>query len=198
VRTTFKAAIGVDARPVTIASKSSARAASVPPSSLSNTIRTKPISIGDRLECQIENFSEEPLYTRIFCLDPRSKILTSNFTATPYASDGIIPPQSTLTIPYPKVPINWAVSAPKGIVDVFVVISRSPLLEVTRSLETSQRQASSLNGLISIPNPLQVIQSLLNDLDRAYKVSDFTSPIGDTWMLDVNQWTTFSFNYQVA
>ncbi|PZU99729.1 MAG: hypothetical protein DCE90_00040 [Pseudanabaena sp.] len=198
VRTTFKAAIGVDARAVTIASKSSARATSVPPSNLDNTIRTKPISIGDRLECQIENFSEKPLYTRIFCLDPRSKILTPNFTAIPYASDGIIPPKSTLTIPYPKTSMNWSVSAPKGIVDVFVVISLSPLLEVTQSLETSQRQASSLSGLISIPNPLPVIQSLLNDLDRTYKSADFVSASGDTWMLDVNQWTTFSFNYQVA
>ncbi|OIP68697.1 MAG: hypothetical protein AUK48_15550 [Oscillatoriales cyanobacterium CG2_30_44_21] len=197
VRTTLRAAIRVDARPVNIASKSSARASSVPPSSLDNTIRTKPINIGDRLECQIENFSEKPLYTRIFCLDPRSKILTPNFTAIPYASDGIIPPQSTLTIPYPKT-MNWAVSAPKGTVDVFVVISQSPLTEVSQSLETSQRQASSLNGLISISNPLQVIQSLLNDLDRAYKSADFMSTSGDVWMLDVNQWTTFSFNYQVA
>ncbi|GBO52019.1 hypothetical protein APA_4324 [Pseudanabaena sp. lw0831] len=200
VRVTLKAMIGVDERAVTVASKFAARAALIPVNAASNTVHTKPINIGDRLECEIENFSDRPLYMRIFCLDPRSKILTPNFIATPYANDGIIPPSEILTIPYPKAPMNWAVSAPKGMVDVYIVISRSPLLQVAKILEASQRQASSLNGLISIPNPLQVAQSLLDDLDRAGKPSEFgnAANINDTWMLDVQQWATFNFNYQVA
>jgi hypothetical protein len=200
VRVTLKAIIGVDERSVTVASKSAARAALIPANATSNTLRTKPINIGDRLECQIENFSDRALYMRIFCLDPRSKILTPNFISTPYANDGMIPPSETLTIPYPKAPMNWAVSAPKGMVDVYVVISRSPLLQVAKILEASQRQAASLNGLISIPNPLQVAQSLLDDLDRAGKPSAFgnIANINDTWMLDVQEWATFNFNYQVA
>ena len=201
VRVTLKAIIGVDERSITIASKSSARASLIPASStISNTVRTKPINIGDRLECHIENFSDQTLYVRIFCLDPRSKILTPNFIVIPYANDGIISPLETLTIPYPKAPMNWAVSAPKGMVDVQVVISRLPLLQVVKTLETSQRQASSLNGLIAIPNPLQVAQALLADLDCTSQLSDFgkLSNISDVWMLDVEQWATFSFNYQVA
>ena len=197
---TLKAMIGVDERSVIVASKSATRASLIPTNTDSNTIRTKPINIGDHLECQIENFSEYPLYTRIFCLDPRSKILTPNFISPPYASDGIIPPSGTLTIPYPKAPMSWAVSAPQGMVDVYIVISRSPFLQVAKILESSQRQASSLNGLTSIPNPLQVAQALLEDLDRAGKPSVFgnAANISDTWMLDVQQWTTFNFNYQVA
>ncbi|WP_190399307.1 caspase family protein [Pseudanabaena sp. FACHB-1998] len=200
VRTTFRAMIGVDGRSVTIASKASARGVQVPNSNLSNSIRTKPINIGDRLECQIENFSNQPLYIRIFCLDPRSKILTPNFIATPYANDGVIPPSETLTIPYPKSPMNWSVSAPKGMVDVHVVISTSPLLQVAKILEASQRQTSSLNGLIAIPNALQVAQALLMDLDRAGKPSDFmnTNNANEAWMLDVRQWATFNFSYEVA
>ncbi|OYQ63051.1 hypothetical protein B9G53_19020 [Pseudanabaena sp. SR411] len=200
VRVTLKAMIGVDERSVTVASQSAARASLIPANNASNTVRTKPINIGDRLECQIENFSDQPLYMRIFCLDPRSKILTPNFIATPYANDGIIPASETLTIPYPKAPMNWAVSAPKGMVDVYIVISRSPLLQVAKILEASQRQASSLNGLISIPNPLQVAQALLADLDRAGKPSDFgnIANVNDAWMLDMHQWATFNFNYQVA
>ncbi len=200
VRVTLKAIIGVDERSVTVASKSAARAALIPANATSNTFRTKSINIGDRLECQIENFSDRALYMRIFCLDPRSKILTLNFISTPYANDGMIPPSGTLTIPYPKAPMNWAVSAPKGMFDVYVVISRSPLLQVAKILESSQHQASSLNGLISTPNPLQVAESLLDDLDRAGKPSVFgnIANINDTWMLDVQEWATFNFNYQVA
>jgi hypothetical protein len=200
VRVTLKAMIGVDERSVTMASKSAARASLIPANAASNRVRTKPINIGDRLECQIENFSDRPLYMRIFCLDPRSKILTPNFIAPPYANDGIIPPLETLTIPYPKAPMNWSVSAPKGMVDVYIVISRAPLLQVAKILEASQRQASSLNGLISVPNPLQVAQALLDDLDRAGKPSDFgnIANVSDTWMLDMQQWATFNFNYQVA
>lgn len=199
-RVTLKAAIGVDERLAILASKSAARAALMTKNAISNSVRTKPINIGDRLECQIENFSEYPLYTRIFCLDPRSKILTPNFSTPPYASDGIIAPSETLTIPNPKLPMSWAISAPKGMVDVYVVISRSPLLQVAKILETSQRQASSLSGLIALPNPLQVAQALLEDLDRAGKPSDLGnfSNISNTWMLDVQQWATFNFSYQVA
>ena len=205
VRATIKAIVGIDERSVTIASKSAARAANIPvndtmSSTLNNIVRTKPINIGDRLECQIENFSDQPLYTRIFCLDPRGKVLTPNFIATPYSNDGVIAPSETLTIPYLKAMMNWGVSAPQGNVDVQVVISRSPLLEVAKVLELSQRQTSSINGLIAIPNPLQVAQALLVDLDRTGKSSDlnsFSKP-SDTWMLDVQQWATFNFSYQVV
>ncbi|MFM7887964.1 MAG: caspase domain-containing protein [Pseudanabaena sp.] len=201
VRVTLKAMIGIDERSVTLASKASARADRIPLNkAANNTVRTKAITIGDRLECQIENFSDQPLYVRIFCLDPRSKVLTPNFIATPYANNEVIPPAATLTIPYPKELMNWSVSAPQGMVDVQVVISRSPLLQVAKTLESSQRQASSLNGLIAIPNPLQVAQALLEDLDRAGKPSEFgnLASISDAWMLDVQQWATLNFNYQVA
>jgi hypothetical protein len=205
VRVTLKAIIGVDDRSVILASKSSARGSRTATNdtisnSISNSVRTKPINIGDRLECQIENFGDQSFYVRIFCLDQRSKILTPNFIATPYADDGVIPPSETLTIPYPKTPINWAVSAPKGMVDVQVVISRSPLLQVVKTLESSQRQASSLNGLIAISNPLQVAQALLADLDRPDKSSNLGAlvNVNDRWMLDVEQWATFNFSYQVA
>jgi hypothetical protein len=85
-------------------------------------------------------------------------------------------------------------------VEVQVVISSSPLLQVAKTLEASQRQASSLNGLIAIPNPLQVAQAILTDLDRSGQSSDFgnLSNISDAWMLDVYQWAAFNFNYQVA
>jgi len=199
-RVTFKAVIGVDERSVTIASKSAARASQTSLNSSKNIVRTKPINIGDRLECQIENFSDYPLYIKIFCLDPRSKLLTPSFVATPYTNDDTIPPSETLTIPYPKAPMVWTVSAPKGMVDVYVVISRSPFLQVAKMLEASQRQASSTNGLMAIPNPLQVAQALLDDLDRAGKSSDFgnAANINDAWMLDVQQWAAFNFNYQVV
>lgn len=204
VRATIKAIVGIDERSVTIASKSAARAVRIPVNdTINNTVRTKPINIGDRLECQIENFSDQPLYTRIFCLDPRGKVLTPNFIATPYSNDGVIAPSETLTIPYPKAMMNWGVSAPQGNVDVQVVISRSPFWEIAKVLELSQRQTSSINGLIAIPNPLQVAQALLVDLDRAGKSSKSSdlnsfSNASDTWMLDVQQWATFNFSYQVV
>lgn len=201
VRVTLKAMLGADERSVTLASRTSARANLVPLNNdVNNTVRTKAINIGDRLECQIENFSDQPLYVRIFCLDPRSKLLTPNFIATPYANDGVISPTETLTIPYPKAPMNWAVSAPQGMVDVQVVISRSPLLQVAKTLEASQRQSSSLNGLMAVSNPLQVAQALLEDLGHASKPSELgnLANTSDVWMLDVKQWATLNFNYQVA
>ena len=213
VKATLKASIGIDQRSVIVGSKSAARGRLVPNNSqLNNIIRTRPISIGDRLECQIENFSDRSLYVRIFCFDTRSKLLTPNFIATPYANDGIVAPSEILTIPYSQSPINWTVSAPKGLVDIQIVVSRFPLLQVAKSLETSQRQASSVNGLIAIANPMQVAQGLLSDLDCSTKIPDalnsdrnltslssnFNNAIGNNLWLDVEQWAAFNFSYQVA
>ncbi|MDX2256049.1 MAG: caspase family protein [Pseudanabaenaceae cyanobacterium bins.39] len=203
VRATLKAQIGSDHRSVIIASRERNRSEKFPQNlQVSNSIWTKPLVIGDRLECKIDNFSEQPLYVRIFCVDSRGKLLTPNFITTPYANDGIVAPAETLTIPYPKVPMNWSVAAPKGLVEIQVIISHFPLSQVAKTLEESQRQVSTINGLISIPNPLQVIQSLLADLDCTATLSDQLGANGainnNLWMLDVSHWAAFNFSYQVA
>jgi hypothetical protein len=157
----------------------------------------KSLAIGDRLAFHLENPTDHALYVRIFSFDPRGKVLTPSFVTSPYASDGIIQPQETLVVPQPKSPFNWVVSAPQGMVDVQVVVSRSPFTQTSLLLESSMRQASSPTGMMVISDPLKVAQALLLDLHEAGQVS-LSASNEDLWMLDVSRWATLGFSYNVA
>ncbi|NKB18394.1 MAG: hypothetical protein HC770_10705 [Pseudanabaena sp. CRU_2_10] len=67
------------------------------------------------------------------------------------------------------------VSAPQGLFDIQLVVSRDPLTETTKLLEQSSRQAASPTGMVVVPNPLPVAQALLRDLhnpDRGTTIID--------------------------
>jgi hypothetical protein len=191
--------------PVTLASKATQRfgsqsgtlAASSREILPSPNILNKAIAIGDRICCRLENFTDSPLYVRIFSFDPRGKIMTPHFFTSPYALDSVVPAQQELLIPRTEAPFDWVVSAPQGLFDIQLVVSRFPLSETTKLLEQSSRQATSPAGMVAVPNPLQVAQALLSDLHSEPDVPAATKP-DDMWMLDVNDWATISFTYRVA
>jgi hypothetical protein len=118
-------------------------------------------------------------------------MLIPSFVRSPYASDAIILPRQILTIPQPKTPFNWSASAPQGLVNVQVVVSRSPFADTANALATSLQQSPSSTGIITPANPLKIIRSLLQDLDQNKGSNDF-------WLLDVANWATLDFNYRVA
>jgi hypothetical protein len=152
----------------------------------------KYLTIGDRLCCHLENLTNQALYVSILSFDPRSKILTSSFVTSPYANDSIISPHQSLTIPRPKVPFQWLVSAPQGLVDVQIIVSKSPLTQTSLLLEKFSRQSQSPTGMISIANPLEVAMALLEDLHQPQP------ELEDFWVLNVQDWATLGFIYRVA
>jgi hypothetical protein len=160
-------------------------------------ILNKAIAIGDRLCCRLENFTDSPLYVRIFSFDPRGKIATPHFFTSPYALDNVVPAGQELMIPRTEAPFDWVASAPQGLFEIHLVVSRFPLTETTKLLEQSSRQATSPAGMVAVSNPLQVAQALLSDLHSEPDIPASTKP-DDMWMLDVNDWATLSFTYRVA
>ncbi len=163
----------------------------------SPNILNKAIAIGDRLCCRLENFTDSPLYVRIFSFDPRGKIMTPHFFTSPYALDSVVPAQQELLIPHPAAPFDWVASAPQGLFEIHLVVSRFPLTETTKLLEQSSRQATSPAGMVAVSNPLQVAQALLSDLHSELDIPASTKP-DDMWTLDVNDWATLSFTYRVS
>jgi hypothetical protein len=186
--------------PVAIASKSTQRSGNLASSRSplpSSSSLNKPLAIGDRIFCRLENFTDTPLYVRIFSFDPRGKIMTPHFFTSPYALDSVVPAQQELLIPRTEAPFDWVVSAPQGLFDIQLVVSRIPLTETTKLLEQSSRQATSPAGMVAVPDPLQVAQALLSDLHSEPDIPAATKP-DDMWMLDVNDWATLNFTYRVA
>jgi hypothetical protein len=143
------------------------------------TTKNKPLAIGDRLSLQIDNLMTIPLYVGIFCFDARGRMLVPSFVSSPYASDAIALPQQSLIIPQPKTPFSWTASAPQGLVQVHVILSRKPFAKTAAVLASSLQQSPSSTGMITPATPLTIVEALLQDLHQS------DSPT-DTWMLDVN------------
>ncbi|NJK36144.1 MAG: DUF4384 domain-containing protein [Oscillatoriales cyanobacterium SM2_2_1] len=149
------------------------------------------LNIGDRLHCTLTNYTDDELFVRLICLDPRGKMLIPSFAVSPYASDGMMMPRQTLTIPRDDAPLPWAISAPNGAVEVCVLVSRTPFTQTNLLLGRSLRQAASPTSLALVPNPLEVAQALLGDLHQGGGAED-------TWLLDVRSWASLSFSYRVV
>jgi Caspase domain/Domain of unknown function (DUF4384) len=202
LKVTLSAIASANAKPIAIASRatqradsSAAKASEALPSP--NTL-SKSLTIGDRICCRLENFTDLPLYVRIFSLDPRGKIMTPHFFTSPYALDSIVPAKQELVIPQNEAPFDWVVSAPQGLFDIQIVVSRDPLSETTKLLELSSRQAASPTGMVVVPNPLQVAQALLRDLHNPERGTTSATKTEDMWVLDVKDWATLDFTYRVA
>lgn len=150
----------------------------------------KSLTVGDRLSCILQNLTDDLLHVIIFTFDPRGKMMTPSFVTSPYANDSTIPPHASLIIPQPIAPFEWNVSAPQGLVDVQIIVSRSPLTQTLILLDRSSRQ--SLTGLVNVNAPLEVAKALLTDLHSK------NMAIEDGYALDVNDWATMEFSYRVA
>ncbi len=202
LKVTLSAITSANSKPVAIASKTTQRAdASTTKTTEAlpslNTL-SKSLTIGDRIICRLENFTDLPLYVRIFSLDPRGKMMTPHFFTSPYALDSIVPAKQELLIPQTEAPFDWVVSAPQGLFDIQLVVSRDPLTETTKLLEQSSRQAASPTGMVVVPNPLPVAQALLRDLHNPDRGTTSSTKTEDMWVLDVKDWATLGFTYRVA
>ncbi len=191
-------------QPIPLARLSTVRAiasAQAPPPALPN----RSLAIGDRLVCTIENYGDMPLHIGMFGIDPRGKVTIPSFVTSPYASDSVVAPGASLTIPNPKVPFDWSISAPQGLADIHVVACRVPLAQTMALLEQASRQAAAPAGMVALAAPLAVAQALLSDLHRASLAVNAPSVTGnplpppeDSWVLDVRAWATLGFSYYVA
>ncbi len=197
VRVALQAQMGTEGKQETLALHCTERSLERTPQVKKNwqfyptQISHKSLAVGDRLFCVIENLMDIPLYVGIFSFDARGRMLVPSFVSSPYASDAIALPQQTLVIPQPKSPFSWIASAPQGLVNFQVVLSRQPLQKTASALARSLQQAPSSTGMVTANNPLDIVQALLEDLHQEGMGSD-------TWMLDVNNWATLDFVYRVA
>jgi hypothetical protein len=192
VKATLSARMGVDNYLQVLANRCTERSLSADRKiAPAPTAHNKSLAIGDRLSFHIENLMEIPLYVTVFCVDARGRILIPSFVRSPYASDAIVLPRQILTIPQPQTPFTWSASAPQGLVNVQVVLSRAPFAHTAAVLSTSLQQSATSTGIITPANPLKIIRALLQDLDQNEGNNEF-------WLLNVDNWATLDFNYRVA
>ncbi|MGF1488040.1 MAG: caspase family protein [Prochloraceae cyanobacterium] len=161
------------------------------------------IESGSKIQYQVENYSDRPIYSLVLGLDSESSPIALyspqlNGDSSQLKSNSILPRQ-TIIIPQPSASLNWIVSGAKGIAKIYVICSVAPFDRTLNAFLAQQHPKGDKERVLDLPNPLEVAKALLSDLHSASAVSSsITSSIStDVWALDVNAWASFSFVYQV-
>ncbi len=159
------------------------------------------VPVGSRVRYRLFNDGEEPLYYTLINVDPRERLsafcpVRDLAAPSPEAEEaeeiaGIaattIAPGSSVAIP--SADLDWAVEAPPGPTETYVVCSTLPLTRTFNTLLTASANSGS-QRISPLPAPLKMIEALLTDISQ--DGSD------DVYTLNVSQWATINFTYQAV
>lgn len=167
------------------------------------------LPIGSRIRYRLENHSNAKVYFMLLGIDPSGSAIALYKTQSSQQvqlsenklsfQEAVIEPGETVTIPQSATADYWTVLGPSGLSEIQLICSRAPLTKAIATLEASRPPKGEGEQFGDVFNPLDVVQSLLQDLHQASAVPpDSISTVSDTYALDVNTWATLSFIYQVV
>ena len=172
------------------------------------------LSIGSRVRCRLENYSDGEVYFMLLGFDAsgnaialykmRSLEVDQDLNNQPSLVDAVIAPAQSLRLPKSTVTADWVVSGPSGLAEMQLICSRAPFKGAIAILESSRILKAEGEQIGDLLNPLEVAQAVMQDLHlgsamlTTSPVPEATTPVSDTYSLDVNAWATLSFIYQVV
>lgn len=168
------------------------------------------LSIGTPIQFRLQNYSELPIYYLLFALDASGSVISlyspqlAPQSTTPQENLGqlkqpVIEPSKTVILPQPSSDLYWRVSRPKGLVEVFLVCSAAPFEKTLNTLADKHSFSGEQEQILTLPNPLESAQALLQDLHTLSTVKmNVNGTSSDSYAMDVNLWATLSFMYQVV
>ncbi|MFB2923656.1 caspase family protein [Aerosakkonema funiforme] len=166
------------------------------------------VPIGSRIQYRLHNYSNAPIYFMLLGIDssgaaiallpPQSSPNLDGSPTNPLQQQAIGQGQS-ITLPDISSPFKWIVQGPAGLVEMQMVLSRSPLDLTLATLENTQHPRGEFQRLGVLLSPLEVARAVLQDLHKASLPAADIMPVSpDNFPLDVNAWATLSFIYQVV
>jgi hypothetical protein len=177
------------------------------------TLLTLPI--GSRIQYQICNYSDRPVYLVLLGLDSGANgFAFYPFTASADRSEAEallkneqIAPGKTLTLPHVSNSFEWIIHGPTGLTTVYLILSRQPFNQTLTTLETVARQIGDVQQVAALPDLLEVAHGVLQDLHQASAMgkariktiaAQVTEIPEESLALDVNAWATLRFTYRVV
>ena len=80
-----------------------------------------------------------------------------------------------------------------------IILATEPFKETLTALATAKYPTTDQQAISPLVNPLKVAQALLQDLHNSSKVKDDINPTtNDAYILDVNNWASLNFSFQVV
>lgn len=180
-----------------------------PETSIKKSLPTAIVPIGSRMQYRVENQSDRPVYLILLGLNNNHTGIAfyswetpqePNTTDTkPLLKQVVIAPGETLTVPQTNSASEWLISGPASFCEQQLIFSTAPFSETLAALSTVKYSTAEERPIGSLLNPLDVAQALLQDLHNASTLkAEMNGTAADSYILDVNNWASISFSFQVV
>ncbi|MEA5626499.1 caspase family protein [Nostoc sp. UHCC 0251] len=167
------------------------------------------VPIGSRMQYRVENQSDRPVYLILLALNNNHTAMAFYSWETPQEANTadtkpllkevVIAPGETLTLPQTNAASQWVISEPASECEHQLIFSTAPFSETLAALSTAKYSTAEQRPISPLLNPLDVAQALLQDLHNASALNTEMNGIAsDSYILDVNNWASLSFSFQVV
>ncbi|MBD2528867.1 caspase family protein [Nostoc flagelliforme FACHB-838] len=169
------------------------------------SLPTPIVPIGSRMQYRVENQSDRPVYLILLGLNNNHTAVAfypwetpqelNTADTKPLLKEVVIAPGETLTLPQTNGASEWVISGPASFCEQQLIFSTAPFSETLAALSTVKYSTAEQRPISALLNPLDVAQALLQDL---HLKTEMNGTAADSYILDVNNWASLSFSFQVV
>ncbi|MCC5618358.1 caspase family protein [Nostoc sp. CHAB 5836] len=169
------------------------------------SLPTPIVPIGSRIQYRVENQSDRPVYLILLGLNNNHTAIAFYSWETPQEpnikdtkpllKEIVIAPGETLTLPQTNGASEWVISGPAYFCEQQLIFSTTSFSTTLAALNTAKYSTPEQSPISPLLNSLDVTQALLQDL---HLKTEMNSTAADSYILDVNNWASFSFSFQVV
>jgi hypothetical protein len=165
------------------------------------------VPIGSRLQYRVENLSHRPIYFMLLGLKssrsaiafyPMQSTQEPNAQTKPQFKEIVIAPGEIITLPKSATNSEWVIPGSADECEHQVIFSTAPFTQTLAAVQAAKYSTADKQPIIELSKPLEVAQALLLDLHNASAATETTSQSPDFYALNVNNWASLSFIFQVV
>ncbi|MBN3959020.1 caspase family protein [Nostoc sp. NMS8] len=162
------------------------------------------VPIGSRMQYRVENQSDRPVYLIVLGLNNNHTAIAlysweipqepNTEDTKPLLKEVVIAPGETLTLPQTNAASEWVISGPAFFCEQQLIFSTTPFTATIAALNAAKYSSAEQRPIAPLLNSLDIAQVLLQDLHK----TEMNGTATDSYILDVNNWASFSFSFQVV
>ena len=172
------------------------------------SLPTPIVPMGSRMQYRVENQSDRPVYLIFLGLNNNHTAIAfyswenpqepNTADTKPLLKQVVIAPGETLTLPQTNTASEGVISGLALFYEQQLILSTAPFSETLAALNTA-KYSTEQAPISPLLNSLDVAQTLLQDLHNASALkTGMNGTAADSYILDVNNWASFSFSFQVV
>ncbi len=173
------------------------------------SLSTPIVPIGSRMQYRVENQSDRPVYLILLGLNNNHTAVGFYSWETPQEpntadaqtilKEVVIAPGETLTLPQNTAASQWVISGPASECEQQLIFSTASFSGTLAALNTAKYSTAEQQPISPLLNSLDVAQALLQDLHNASTLkTEMNGTAADSYILDVDNWASLSFSFQVG